>query len=86
MMISISYYAFGARATVNTDRITPVLTTMIAHAIIVVFTLWRMTQRSQVAETDKVDFALTPLARTSTPETAALAVPDPAELSSEPDQ
>lgn len=52
------------------------MTTMAAHAMIIGFTLWRMTQRAQVADADKVDFAVSPLARTSTPETAALAIPE----------
>jgi MFS family permease len=52
------------------------MTTMAAHVLIVGFTVWRMTQRSQVSEENKVVFAVSPLARTSTPETAALASAD----------
>lgn len=61
------------------------ITTMVAHVLIIVFTLWRMTQRSEVADANKVDFAMSPLARSSTPETAAFAKPADEEQHAKPE-
>ncbi|MBO6754992.1 MAG: MFS transporter [Roseibium sp.] len=49
------------------------LTTIAAHVVMIVFTLWRMTQRSAVAESDKGSFQIGVPARVATPETATLA-------------
>ncbi len=52
------------------------MTTIIAHALIVVFALLRMRQRAAVAPEDRTEFKITPMARTSTPETLAMSVED----------
>lgn len=49
------------------------LTTIAAHAVMIAFTLWRMTQRSAVAESEKGAFQVSVPARVATPETATLA-------------
>lgn len=56
------------------------MTTMSAHILLIGFTLWRIAKRQQVADRDKVDFAVSPLARSTTPETAALAMQDDTEV------
>jgi MFS family permease len=43
-----------------------------AHVAIVLFALWRMTRRAEVSASEKGEFVATPMARTSTPETAML--------------
>lgn len=48
------------------------LTTIAAHVIMIVFTLWRISRRAAVAEADKGDFHASMPTRTSTPETAVL--------------
>jgi fucose permease len=50
------------------------LISMAAHVSIIAFAIWRIYQRQQVQADDKVSFVATPLARASTPETAALAM------------
>ncbi len=49
------------------------LTTVVAHGVLIVFTLWRILQRSAVPEADKTTFQVSVPARAATPETAALA-------------
>ncbi|MEQ8778359.1 MAG: MFS transporter [Roseibium album] len=49
------------------------LTTIVAHVVMIAFTVWRMTQRSAVAESDKGVFQVSVPARAATPETATLA-------------
>ena len=49
------------------------LTSLIAHVILLAFTLWRMTVRAPVTGDAKGSFVFTPSARTATPETSALA-------------
>lgn len=48
-------------------------TSMGAHGLLILFTLWRISRRAPVAEADKTAFVVAPPARTATPETAALA-------------
>lgn len=48
------------------------LTTVAAHVVMILYTLWRITRRAAVPEADKGDFQITLPARGSTPETAAL--------------
>jgi len=50
--------------------------TAASHLGIVLFALWRMACRPDVAQRAKADFVATPPARASTPETALLAAPD----------
>ena len=54
------------------------LTTFGAHALIFVFTLWRITQRSAVADEDKGTFVPAAPTRTATPQTIVLADEDAA--------
>lgn len=54
------------------------LTTFGAHALIFVFTLWRITQRSAVADEDKGTFVPAAPTRTGTPQTIVLADEDAA--------
>jgi MFS family permease len=51
-------------------------TTAAAHGLLLAFTLWRISQRAPVANSDKGVFVAVPLARTATPETQALALRD----------
>ena len=48
------------------------MTTNAAHILIILFTLWRIRARGTVADGEKVDFVVSPVARNSTPQTAAL--------------
>lgn len=48
-------------------------TTIMAHAVMVAFTFWRMSVRAPVPEEDKSAFQISVPARAATPETAALA-------------
>ncbi|MGI3183944.1 MFS transporter [Nioella aestuarii] len=48
------------------------MTTIAAHVVMIVFTLWRISRRAAVAEADKGDFQASMPARIATPETAAL--------------
>lgn len=48
------------------------MTTIAAHVVMIVFTLWRISRRAAVAEADKGDFHASMPARIATPETAAL--------------
>ena len=52
------------------------LTSVAAHLLLIAFAVWRMSRRAAVAEADKGSFVATPLARSATPETAALAASD----------
>ncbi|WP_299379640.1 MFS transporter [uncultured Kiloniella sp.] len=52
------------------------MTSLGAHVLIVLYTIWRITRRAPVATDDKVAYVATPPARTSTPETAAMQVED----------
>lgn len=49
------------------------MTTLGAHALILAFTLWRLTQRSAVADSDKSVFVPSAPTRTATPQTIILA-------------
>lgn len=49
------------------------LTTIAAHVIMIIFTIWRMTQRPAVTGSDKGTFQVSVPARVATPETATLA-------------
>ena len=49
------------------------LTTALAHIIIIAYAAYRISQKAPVAQEEKTDFKLQPNARTSTPQTAALA-------------
>lgn len=49
------------------------LTTIAAHVILILFTVWRLFRSPAVSEVDKGTFQVTVPARVSTPETAALA-------------
>lgn len=48
------------------------MTTIAAHVVMIVFTIWRISRRAAVAEADKGDFHASMPARIATPETAAL--------------
>lgn len=48
-------------------------TTLFSHVAIVLFALWRIRQRAPAEDSEKVGFAASPPARSSTPETVALA-------------
>lgn len=52
------------------------MTTIAAHALIVLFALLRMRKRAAVAAEDRTEFKIAPMARTSTPETLAMSVED----------
>jgi len=52
------------------------LTTFCAHMLLVAFGIWRIRERDTVSDENKVQFQYAPLARTSTPETAAFGSPD----------
>lgn len=52
------------------------LTTFCAHVLLIAFGLWRIRERDTVSNEDKVQFQYAPLARASTPETAAFTSPD----------
>jgi len=47
------------------------LTSIAAHVSLFVFTVWRISQRAGVADSEKTAFVVAPPTRTSTPETAA---------------
>ena len=47
-------------------------TSLVAHVVLLVFTLWRMRVRAPVPDADKSAFIFTPPARTATPETSVL--------------
>lgn len=49
------------------------LTTLVAHVLLICFTILRIRTRAPVAEAEKGSFVVTPTGRGSTPETAALA-------------
>ncbi len=49
------------------------LTTALAHIVIIAYAAYRISQKAPVAQEEKTDFKLQPNARTSTPQTAALA-------------
>lgn len=49
------------------------LTTIVAHVIMILYTLWRIMQRAAVPEQDKGSFQISAPAKGITPETAALA-------------
>ncbi|MGP1357362.1 MFS transporter [Roseicyclus sp.] len=49
------------------------LTTLVAHALMIAFALWRMARKAPVPEAEKGAFQITVPARIATPETAALA-------------
>ena len=49
------------------------LTTALAHIVITAYAAYRISQKAPVAQEEKTDFKLQPNARTSTPQTAALA-------------
>lgn len=61
------------------------LTTISAHVLMIAFTLWRMTQRSAVAESDKGVFHVSVPARVATPETTVLATGEEEDLPLEPE-
>jgi predicted MFS family arabinose efflux permease len=48
------------------------ITSLAAHLPIALFTLWRITKRAPVVDAEKGSFVASPLARASTPETAAM--------------
>jgi MFS family permease len=50
--------------------------TAFSHVVLILFTIWRMTKRASIAPDTKTAFQASPLARTATPETAALARKD----------
>ena len=52
------------------------MTSLVAHALIVAFTVLRIKRSAPVAEADKVAFVASPLARTTTPETIAMQFED----------
>ncbi|NKX45900.1 MFS transporter [Roseicyclus persicicus] len=52
------------------------LTTIVAHVLMIAFTLWRMSRRAAVPAAEKTAFRITVPARSSTPETVALAAGD----------
>ncbi len=52
------------------------LTTIVAHLLIIGFTLVRLRARGEVAAADKVSFVVSPIARSSTPQTAAFGMRD----------
>lgn len=58
------------------------LTSIAAHAVMIAFVVWRISRRAAVAEADKSAFVASPMGRSSTPETAALAASE-AELNEE---
>ena len=49
------------------------VTTVAAHVLMILYTVWRILQRAAVAEEDKGAFQITLSAKTTTPETATLA-------------
>ncbi len=49
------------------------MTTVLAHVVMISFTLWRISVKAAVPEADKTAFRMTVSARAATPETAALA-------------
>lgn len=49
-------------------------TSVVAHVLIIAFTLWRIRARAPVAEEAKGTFVFAPIARNATPETSALAL------------
>jgi MFS family permease len=51
-------------------------TTIVAHVLLVAFTIWRISVRAAVPEADKSSFQISVPARAATPETAALAAGD----------
>jgi len=51
------------------------LTTFCAHMLLVAFGIWRIRERDTVSDQNKVQFQYAPLARASTPETAAFGSP-----------
>jgi len=50
------------------------MTTNAAHFLIILFTLWRIGKRADVASADKGNFVASPMARSSTPQTAVFAL------------
>lgn len=52
------------------------LTTICARMLLVAFGIWRIRERDTVSDENKVQFQYAPLARASTPETAAFGSPD----------
>ncbi len=48
------------------------ITTNAAHILMILFTLWRIHTREDVADADKISFKAAPIARNSTPQTAVL--------------
>jgi MFS family permease len=50
------------------------VTSLVAHVALLLFTIWRILARAPVRDSDKTAFVAAPSARTSTPETAALAI------------
>ncbi len=52
------------------------ITTNGAHILIILFTLWRIRARADVASADKGNFVAAPMARSSTPQTAAFSLAD----------
>ena len=48
-------------------------TTVVAHIVMIGFTLWRITKRAALTETEKTPFKAAVQARTATPQTAVLA-------------
>ncbi|SFP08435.1 MFS transporter [Tranquillimonas alkanivorans] len=52
------------------------LTTAAAHVLVIGYAIWRIMRSDQVKAEEKISFVATPVARASTPETAALALQD----------